>query len=561
MENHQMELPWKEWQIIRQLGEGSFGKVYEVAKKNAGFVSHAAVKVMKIPAQKQEIYELQANGMTDQEINEHYQKAAQKLNNEIMLMDQLKSAANIVSIHDSAIVKRNDTIGYYLFIRMELLKDLDAYCYSVKKGSISVEEVIKVGCDICNALSACEKKNIIHRDIKPSNIFVSEYGDFKLGDFGVSRHKEHPPTHMSMQGTNNYMAPEVFRNDGNYNNTVDIYALGLVLYRLLNYGKIPFVSQTRTIPSADEVADAQTKRLAGKTLPDPVLGGPELVGIIRKACSYNPEERFQTAREMRDALLKCKFNMSAEELEQTINRKFTPEKRVPQEEATVFSGKSAQKPVQPPVQSEAQKSVQTSMYNTAQTSVQPPMYNTAQTPPQPPVQSTTQKSVQPPKYNTAQTPVQNAEESAKKKDIGFIVLSLIFTVTIIVGAIVGAKVAQKMMAQNADEAAVESESSDISSSDAETGESGEKEDVWICTQSLDTPDGYQGGPVRLQLIQKNGDTQEASMIVDGKVLEFPYQLDIKGISGVSEGTLYISELVNGAYQELGTYLLKFEKVE
>ncbi len=553
MENHQMELPWKEWQIIRQLGEGSFGKVYEAAKKNEGFVSHAAVKVMKIPAQKQEIYELQANGMTDQEINEYYRKAAQKLNNEIMLMDQLKSAANIVSIHDSAIVKRNDTIGYYLFIRMELLKDLDAYCYSVKKGSISVEEVIKVGCDICNALSACEKKNIIHRDIKPSNIFVSEYGDFKLGDFGVSRHKEHTQTNMSMQGTYNYMAPEVFRNDGNYSNTVDIYALGLVLYRLLNYGKIPFVSQTRTIPSADEVADAQTKRLAGKTLPDPVLGGPELVGIIRKACSYNPEDRFQTAREMRDALLKCKFNMSAEELEQTINRKFTPEKRVPQEEATVFSGKSAQKPVQPPIQSATQKSVQPPMYNTVQTPVQPPMYNTAQKTVQPPMYNTAQKTVQP--------SVQNTEGSAKKKDIGFIVLSLIFTVTIIVGAIVGVKVAQKMKAQNAEEAAVESESTDISSSDAENGESGEEEDVWICKQRLDTPDGYQGGPVRLQLIQKNGDTQEASMIVDGKVLEFPYQLDIKGISGISEGTLYISELVNGAYQERGNYSLEFEKAE
>ncbi len=86
-------------------------------------------------------------------------------------------------------------------------------------------------------------------------------------------------------------------------------------------------------------------------------------------------------------------------------------------------------------------------------------------------------------------------------------------------------------------------------------------ETWLCNQRLNTPDGYQGGAIRLQLIQQTGDSQEVSMIVDGEVVEFPYQLNITGVPGVANGTLYLSELVNGAYQDLGNYSISFEKVE
>ncbi|MDO4651032.1 MAG: serine/threonine-protein kinase, partial [Eubacteriales bacterium] len=334
--DHQLKLPWQGWEIGKKLGGGSFGEVYEAQKVNKGFVSRAAVKVIKIPAQNQELFELQANGMSAEEIDAYFYEQVEKLNNEILLMEQLKSAANIVSIQDSAIVKQENTIGYYLFIRMELLTELDKYCYSVKQGAMSVRDVLKLGSDICNALSACEKRNIIHRDIKPSNILVSEYGDYKLGDFGISRYKEHTQTNMSIQGTYNYMAPEVFREEKNYNSTVDLYALGLVLYRQLNYGKLPFVSQTGMQPSAKEIADAQSKRWVGKPLPDPVLGGKELTDIIRKATSFRPEDRYQTADEMRDALQACKVHMSSRELDQRITKQ-TEKRKETKDQSTVTS--------------------------------------------------------------------------------------------------------------------------------------------------------------------------------------------------------------------------------
>ena len=86
-------------------------------------------------------------------------------------------------------------------------------------------------------------------------------------------------------------------------------------------------------------------------------------------------------------------------------------------------------------------------------------------------------------------------------------------------------------------------------------------EVWKCTQSLNTPQNYKGGALRLELIQEVNGESEAFTVVDGKTLTFPYKLDITGSPGVSEGTLSVSEMVNGEYQQLGTYPLTFEKAE
>lgn len=87
-------------------------------------------------------------------------------------------------------------------------------------------------------------------------------------------------------------------------------------------------------------------------------------------------------------------------------------------------------------------------------------------------------------------------------------------------------------------------------------------EVWKCTQKLKTPIGYNGGLIRLELVQNVGGDPKASSVVEGQQLTFPYQLDITGAPGVAEGTLYLSEQQSdGSYQELGHYPLTFEKVE
>lgn len=86
-------------------------------------------------------------------------------------------------------------------------------------------------------------------------------------------------------------------------------------------------------------------------------------------------------------------------------------------------------------------------------------------------------------------------------------------------------------------------------------------EVWKCTQTLNTPNGYQGGAIRLELIQEVNGESTSTKVVDGQKIEFPYTLDITGAPGVSEGTLWVSELVNGNFQQLGSYPLTFKKAE
>ena len=86
-------------------------------------------------------------------------------------------------------------------------------------------------------------------------------------------------------------------------------------------------------------------------------------------------------------------------------------------------------------------------------------------------------------------------------------------------------------------------------------------EVWKCTQALNTPEGYSGGLIRLELIQTVNGTPTASTILDGQTVEFPYSLDVTGAPGVSEGTICLYEEINGVYQKLGDYSVTFEKAE
>ena len=86
-------------------------------------------------------------------------------------------------------------------------------------------------------------------------------------------------------------------------------------------------------------------------------------------------------------------------------------------------------------------------------------------------------------------------------------------------------------------------------------------EVWKCTQTLNTPTGYKGGAIRLELIQEVNGEMTSTQVVDGEKLTFPYTLDITGAPGVSAGTLYVSEQINGTYQQLGQYPITFQKAE
>ena len=189
---------------------------------------------------------------------------------------------------------------------MELLNSLQRELKERRKdnNAFSEEEIIKLGMDICRALVVCERNNITHRDIKPANVMVSDAGEYKLGDFGTARSFDHS-TLATYTGTETYMAPEVYKHQTYIGRKADIYSLGLMLYWLANNYTRPFIDLDR-IPTADERAYSEHRRVTGEPLPAPCNAGPALSHVILKACAYRSEDRYETAREMLEDLEKLK---------------------------------------------------------------------------------------------------------------------------------------------------------------------------------------------------------------------------------------------------------------
>lgn len=294
---------WPEWQILDPpIGTGSFGTVYKAVRRDALMESYSAIKVISIPKHPSDLESLRALGYDNDRAITYLHGIVNDCVSEIQLMENLKGIQNIVSVEDYKIVEKIDQIGWDIYIRMELLTPLTTY---IANNQLSENDVIKLGCDICSALEVCSKKGIIHRDIKPENIFVNEFGDFKLGDFGIARTLEGQMGNMSMKGTPNYMAPEV-ANSKEYDSRVDTYSLGIVLYLFLNQNRLPFLSTEKTIPSAVETANASARRLRGEKIPAPVNASSKLASVVLRACAYNPNARFQDATQMKQALLEAR---------------------------------------------------------------------------------------------------------------------------------------------------------------------------------------------------------------------------------------------------------------
>ena len=286
---------WPKWHTQELLGKGAFGEVYKVKREELGETFYSAVKVIRIPHDTEEIKELMDEGHTSQSIRYYYESIAQGLMNEIKVLEILKSAGNVVNIEEFEIHERTDSVGWDAYIRMELLKNLNEY----RRGhKMDVKETAKMGMDICHALICCEQSRIIHRDIKPSNIFVDAYGNFKLGDFGIARQMEKTRSTLSQKGTEMYMAPEVRFGDGQSSYNVDIYSLGLVMYRLLNKNRMPFEPFDAELISYQDKEAALTRRLRGEELPLPAEAPEALGRIVLKACEADKEKRYQSASQM-----------------------------------------------------------------------------------------------------------------------------------------------------------------------------------------------------------------------------------------------------------------------
>ena len=286
------------WKICRELGQGSYGTVYEIQREDFGGVYKAALKVITVPQSGKELQSVLDEGMTPPQAKQYFYSVVEDIGRECAIMSRLKGTGNIVSYEDHAVLRHPDGIGWDILIRMELLHPLLPYVY---QHPMARRDIIRLGIDICKALELCQRYNIIHRDIKPENIFISDNGDYKLGDFGIARTIERTTSGLSKKGTYSYMAPEVYIGK-KYGFSVDTYSLGLVLYRMLNKNRGPFLPQPPEAITYDNREQALARRVSGEPLPRPFYGEGRLGEIVLKACAFDPKDRYSSPQQLRQEL-------------------------------------------------------------------------------------------------------------------------------------------------------------------------------------------------------------------------------------------------------------------
>ncbi|MBE6572958.1 MAG: hypothetical protein E7652_01025 [Ruminococcaceae bacterium] len=286
MNTEKTQCVWADWKLTELLSETSTTRVYKALKTEYGVTSESAIMIISVSLSELDL----SPNMSDEE---RLLEASNDFAKELVLTKKLNGATNIVAIEDHKIVNRTD--GFDVYIRMELLVPL-----TQKLTALTREDIIKIGIDICTALELCSKYNIIHGDIKPENIFISPFGDYKLGGLGR--------TSGISGGTaakdSSFAAPEVIKGIG-HDATADIYSLGMVLYTLLNNNLRPFVSPEFAYDYA-ETAAANERRLRGEDLPPPCNADTDLAQVILTACSFDSKRRFKNPAAFKRALMSCK---------------------------------------------------------------------------------------------------------------------------------------------------------------------------------------------------------------------------------------------------------------
>jgi eukaryotic-like serine/threonine-protein kinase len=201
---------------------------------------------------------------------------------------------NIVQVFDSG---QDQTAGQY-FIVMEYIQG--ASCAEILRddGWLEVDEAISIIEQACEGLHYAHRHGVVHRDVKPGNLLRAREGEVKLADFGIAKATEQSSITQvgSVLGTAAYLAPEQARGE-EAGPRADLYALGVVTYQLIS-GRLPYEATSLT-----ELALKQ-QREAPPTLDALVAAvSPELADAVAIALALDPQDRYQTAREMGRALV------------------------------------------------------------------------------------------------------------------------------------------------------------------------------------------------------------------------------------------------------------------
>ena len=289
------------YQIVREIGSGGMGTVYEAVRTDDQYIRSVAIKFIAIGMET-------AEAVTRFRV-ERQVLAALQHQNIAMLLDGGTSGDG----------------RPYIVMEYVKGKPLLDYC---RERNASVTERLRLFCDLCSAVHHAHQMLVIHRDIKPANVLVTESGQPKLLDFGIAKlltpdlfPESIANTHTAVRRmTPRYASPEQVRGE-QLTTATDIYSLGVLLYELLTYAS-PYRTTTGSDIEFERAVVEQDPARLSKAAGDDVRTRKELAGdlenIVAMAMRKEPHRRYASAQQFAEDIKRYLSGLPVTAREDTI---------------------------------------------------------------------------------------------------------------------------------------------------------------------------------------------------------------------------------------------------
>lgn len=243
------------------------------------------VKIISVPATQAQMDALLLAGAYKDPADamDYFQRMAQELVAETKVLESLAAENPGFAPYEGSQIEpiTRRRLGYYVYLLGSYKRSLDKH---VHRNPVTHLEAVNLGLDLCAALTACRKAGYLYVDLKPANIFVTPEKRYQIGDLGFLDRSALKYLALPDRYRSAYTPPELSDPMATIDETVDTYALGLILYQLYNDSQLP-----------------QCKE--GEAIPAPVNADYEIAEIILKAISPDPAQRWENPEAMQAALV------------------------------------------------------------------------------------------------------------------------------------------------------------------------------------------------------------------------------------------------------------------
>ena len=245
--------------------------------------SRYIVKIISVPASQIQLEALLLTGAYGSQAAalSYFKDMANDITEEAEILKKLAKFEGFLPYEDYQIVPMEDAVGYDVYLLSPYKRTLERF---LKSKPVTHLNAVNMGLDLCASMAMCRRAGFIYVDLKPSNIFVNEKNEFCIGDLGFVRLDALKYASLPERYRSPYTAPEIQDAMSSLNSTVDIYAIGMILYEVYNDGKLP--------------KDTELNDLA-----PPIYADYEMSQIILKACDPDPEKRWQDPLQLGQALV------------------------------------------------------------------------------------------------------------------------------------------------------------------------------------------------------------------------------------------------------------------